>query len=139
MKFRLAATIAAIAAAFPAGAQTRAQVDAAYSPAFDSCMKSGDAAQGVTAAMMDCHGQENRLQDERLNRAYRTAMAPLQPAQKTALRASQRLWLGQRRKRCQDAADAAGGGSASGLIYSSCFLDETVKRKIWLQHYQPKG
>lgn len=134
-KFCLAA--ATLAAALPAFGQTRAEIDAAYSPAFDACMKSGDAAGGVTSAMMDCHGLENTRQDERLNRAYRTAMARLQPAQKAALRLSERRWLQQRKKGCQDAANSAGGGSASGLIYSSCFLDETIKRKIWLQRYRP--
>jgi uncharacterized protein YecT (DUF1311 family) len=137
--FKLCLAAATVAVAVPAFGQTRAEVDAAYSPAFNACMKSGDAAGGVTSAMMDCNGLENIRQDERLNHAYRTAMARLQPGQKAVLRLSERKWLQQRKKVCQDAANSAGGGSASGLIYSSCFLDETVKRKIWLQRYRPKS
>jgi uncharacterized protein YecT (DUF1311 family) len=101
-------------------------------------MGSGDAAQGITSAIMDCNGAENRLQDARLNQAYKTVMARLAQPQQAALRKSERTWIKERDQRCREAADEAGGGSAFGIIFSSCVLDETVKRVIWLKDYPPK-
>ncbi len=134
MKHRSIMVLVTIASACPAAAQTRPQIDAAYSPEFDHCMKSGDAARGVTVGIMDCTGAENILQDARLNQTYRDAMARRDARGKTALRAVQRDWIKRRDATCRNAADAAGGGSASGIVYSSCFLDETIRRTLWLKN-----
>ncbi len=137
MRIATIAIVAAMAATCPAHAQTRAEVEAAYTPAFDRCMTRGDAARGVTAGIMDCTGAENRQQDTRLNQTYRTVMARLNPTQKAVLRRSELDWIRRRNGQCHDAAADAGGGSASGIVYSSCVLDETVKRTLWLKAYRP--
>lgn len=129
-------TFAALTGAGPALAQTDSQVDARYTAAFKTCMKTGDAAGGVTSAMMSCLGEENMRQDARLNGAYKAAMQRLNAAQKTQLRNAERAWIGQRARRCDSAQQEAGGGSASGLVYSNCFLDETIRRTIWLQRHK---
>ncbi len=134
MKLRSIMALVTIAAACPATAQTRTQIRAAYSLEFDRCMKSGDAARGVTVGIMDCTGAENILQDARLNQTYRDAMARRDARGKIALRAAQRDWIKRREATCHQAAQAAGGGSASGIVYSSCFLDETIRRTIWLRN-----
>lgn len=120
----------------PVSAQTTAQVNARYTRDYDRCLKTGDAAKGVTSAMMDCIGLEVDRQDARLNQTYKTAMARLNPAGKTRLRTAQRGWIKQRDARCRREADAVGGGSMSGISYSSCILDETIKRTIWLEKYK---
>lgn len=132
------AAIATIVASSPVLAQTKAEVEAAYSPSFNHCMESGDAAQGITSGIMDCTGAENTLQNARLNQAYNTVMARLPARQQAALRTSERNWIKRRDERCREAADEAGGGSASGIIYSSCILNETIKRTIWLKDYPPR-
>lgn len=132
------AAVATIVASSPALAQTKAEVEAAYSPSFNHCMESGDAAQGITSGIMDCNGTENTLQNARLNQAYKTVMARLSAPQQAKLRTSERDWIKRRDARCREAADEAGGGSASGIIYSSCFLDETIKRTLWLKAFSPK-
>lgn len=137
MKSATIAIVAVMAATCPAHAQTRAKIEAAYTPDFDRCMKSGDAARGVTAGILDCNGAENRRQDARLNQMYKTVMARLNPAQKAVLRRSELDWIRRRDGQCQDAAGEEGGGSAAGIIYSSCVLDETVKRTLWLKTYRP--
>jgi uncharacterized protein YecT (DUF1311 family) len=132
------AAIATIAVSSPAFAQTRAEIEAAYSPRFDRCMGSGDAAQGITSAILSCNGAENKLQDARLNQAYKKVMARLPPPKQAALRQSERNWIEQREAQCREAAGDEGGGSSYAIIYSSCMLDETVKRTIWLNDYPPK-
>ncbi|PXA97302.1 hypothetical protein DMC47_14505 [Nostoc sp. 3335mG] len=125
------------ALALPGSGQSRAEVDKRYTPAFNRCISSGDAAKGVTAGIMDCTGAENMRQDARLNQTYRTVMARLNPAQKTALRALQRDWIVQRDAGCRDDADVENGGSAAAINYSSCILDQTILRTIWLERYRP--
>jgi uncharacterized protein YecT (DUF1311 family) len=126
-----------IAAMTPAHAQTDAQVSAAYTPLFDRCMKSGDAAKGVTAGMMDCLGSENTRQDARLNQTYKMVMSRLDASRKATLRGLQRSWLKERENTCHTAMEDLGGGTASAIVYSNCFLDETIKRRLWLNNYRP--
>lgn len=105
----------------------------AFSAEYRQCMASGDAAIGVTAAMLDCIGAENARQDARLNAAYKRAMARLDPAGKTRLRQSERAWIAQRDSRCEKAAASEGGGSMAGLLYADCVLQETARRAGWLE------
>ncbi|MEH6665690.1 MAG: hypothetical protein V7678_12620, partial [Brevundimonas sp.] len=58
-------------------APARDQIAAARSPELTRCLESGDAANGVSAAMGRCFNAELRRQDGCLNAAYRTAMAAL--------------------------------------------------------------
>jgi uncharacterized protein YecT (DUF1311 family) len=108
-------------------------MEASYSAAFRHCMASGDAADGVTSAMMNCLGAENEVQDKRLNRTYKLVMDRSDPAQKDALRKSERAWIAQREATCRTQSDELGGGTASALAYSNCFLDETIRRTDWLK------
>ena len=132
------ATLATIATMSPALAQTQAEVEAAYSSRFNQCMGSGDAEKGVTSAILDCTGAENKLQDARLNQAYKGVIARLAAPQQAALRKSERDWIKRREEQCRKAAGDVGSGSAYAIIYSSCVLDETVRRTIWLNDYPPK-
>ena len=132
----LVLALASATMGLPAAAQADPQVDARYTAAFKTCIKTGEAARGVTSAMMSCLGEENDRQDVRLNGAYKAAMKRLGGAQKTKLRAGQRAWIGQRDSTCTKTAEEAGGGSMSGIVYSNCFLDETIKRTIWLERHK---
>ncbi len=125
-----------LAGVVPAGAQTTAHINARYTRDYDRCLKAGDAAKGVTSAMMDCIGLEIDRQDARLNQTYKRVMARLNPAGKTSLRSAQRGWIKQRDARCRRESDANGGGTLSGITYASCILDETIKRTIWLERYK---
>jgi uncharacterized protein YecT (DUF1311 family) len=117
-------------------AQWEPEVERRLSPAFNECQSNGDAARGITSAMMGCLGEENERQDARLNQAYRMVMKRLPTSGKTKLRQSQRAWIKNRDALAKAAGDRAGGGSASGLEYSGEFLHETIKRVIWLEKYR---
>jgi uncharacterized protein YecT (DUF1311 family) len=106
-----------------------------FSSAYDDCMSSGEAANGVTTAMMDCIGTEIEREDARLNRAYKLAMSRLTSAQKAALRSSERTWIKARDARCK--AGGGGGGSLDGVLYANCILDETARRTRFLETYRP--
>ncbi|TCU54607.1 uncharacterized protein YecT (DUF1311 family) [Novosphingobium sp. PhB57] len=133
----IAIVAAGTIAAMPVLAQSDAEVSAAYTPLFDRCMKSGDAAQGVTAGVMDCLGRENIRQDARLNHTYKVVMGGLNAPRKATLRGLQRSWLEERESTCHAAMDELGGGTASAIVYSNCFLDETIKRTLYLKNYRP--
>lgn len=136
MKMTVGAMVALLMLTGPAGAQSRAQVERRYSAEYDRCLNTGDAAQGVTSAMMSCTGLEIDRQDARLNQAYRMVMQRLRPNGKARLRTSERAWIARRDRGCRRSTDAIGGGSAAGLNYSGCILHETVKRTMWLENYR---
>ena len=119
-----------------ANAQTTKQIRARYSQDYKQCLATGDAANGVTIAIMDCNGFENDRQDARLNQAYRMVMARLSSQKKAVLRASERNWIVQRDLRCRRKSAVEEGGSLARIIYSDCFLEETIRRTIWLEFYK---
>lgn len=126
--------VAGIAAS--AHAQWEPEVERRLSPEYGACQESGEAAQGVTAAMMSCLGEENDRQDARLNQAYRMVINRLSTSGKTKLRQSQRSWIKSRDAAAKKVGEAAGGGSAAGLEYSSTILHQTIRRIIWLEKYR---
>ena len=131
--FALAATLAGLAAATPALAASPVKVSAEYTKSYTYCMDHGEAARGVTSAMITCIGEEYDRQDGRLNRAYGAAMANRNPAQKNVLRAAQRQWIKNRDATCLAQAQEAGGGSASGVVSNDCALTQTIRRAVWLE------
>lgn len=132
MKFSKALLITAFIAT-SAPAQTQTQIEKRYSRDYTQCM---DSSGGVTADMMDCLGTEIDSQDARLNQAYVMVMRPLPKPRKGKLRGLQRAWIKQRDAKCSRASAEEGGGSLSSIIYSSCILDETISRTIFLENYQ---
>jgi len=118
-------------AAGPAADPAAADFEARYTPAYKSCLNSGDAAAGVTPAMVDCIAEELKVQDERLNLQYATAMHSLPPNEALKLRDEQRQWIKDRDAKCQAA--AASGGTIDRLNGPSCLLDETILRTIALE------
>jgi uncharacterized protein YecT (DUF1311 family) len=109
---------------------TQEQIAEQYSPAYDTCLKTGDAAKGVTPAMAQCIADEIKVQDERLNAAYRSAMDKRDEAGKLALRDEERAWIKARDAKCDALAQ---GGSIDRIEIPSCVLSETVRRRVKLQ------
>lgn len=128
--------LTAILAGSPLCAQTQSQIEKRLSRDYNECMATGDAAGGVTSAMMDCTGAEIDRQDARLNQAYVMVMRPLPATKKAALRTLQRAWIKQRDARCTRAAKQDEGGTAAAMTYQDCILDETIKRTIFLENYK---
>jgi uncharacterized protein YecT (DUF1311 family) len=66
---------------------------AAQPDAYERCMNTGDAANGVMPAMLDCGKQELARQDKQLNQHYQALIKTLSPAQVSELRKGQRAWI----------------------------------------------
>lgn len=100
----------------PALAASKSPVEQRYAPNYNKCLNSGQAAEGVTSAMVECNVAETRIQDGRLNQAYKMVMTRLPANRKDQLRLSERNWI-----KARDA---------------GCILDETIKRTMFLERYR---
>lgn len=107
-----------------------AQVRAQHSPALAACLNSGDAARGVSAAMGGCFDAELKLQDDRLNAAYRSALSKRDAAGQARLRAEERAWIRRRDAECRA---VAVGGTIDMVEIPACLLDATIRRRVTLQ------
>lgn len=124
-------TAAAAVPATPAPSAAAASIEARYTPAYDACMSSGDAANGVTVAMSDCTSTEIEAQDAKLNSTYQLVMRKLEEGQRGKLRDAQRAWIKFRDSKC--ASESQSGGTMDILNSGSCILDATVRRTIELE------
>ena len=86
-----------------------------------------------TAGMIGCNTREWAVWDERLNRAYNSALKGADPKLATALRQTQRAWLQWREQRCKLPAIENEGGSIVGPLYTGCMLDATARQALWLE------
>ena len=107
-----------------------------HSAAYETCMATGDAAKGVTAAMADCVIAELRIEDARLNAVYKTVIAGLDDAGQENLRQTQRAWITERDRRCK--AQAA-GGTIDRINIPACVLDVTIERTKQLEAMAAAG
>lgn len=96
---------------------------AADNAALKKCMDSAN----TTADMVNCNAKQTKVQDERLNRAYKTAIAAQDGARKQQLQDVQRLWIKYRDANCAFAGSAT-GGTIDQVNGSGCVLDMTQTR-----------
>jgi uncharacterized protein YecT (DUF1311 family) len=104
------------------------------SPELTKCLATGDAANGVTSAMVECTNKELAVQDAKLNSTYKTTMAALNPEQQSALRNAQRKWIKFRDSKCD--AENQSGGTIDEVGRPSCILDMTIQRTKELRQMQ---
>ncbi len=96
---------------------------AAENAALKKCMDGAN----TTADMVNCNANEAKVQDKRLNTAYKTALAAQEGARKQQLQDVQRLWIQYRDANCAFAGSAT-GGSIDRVNGSGCVLDMTQTR-----------
>jgi uncharacterized protein YecT (DUF1311 family) len=131
----LAFAVASSAFVSPAAAAPADPVQARYTPAYDKCLASPEGQS--TLGMIDCTGAELKLQDARLNAAYRKTMAALNARQKAKLQAAQRAWVAFRDAECASYEDED-WGTISRINASACVLHMTVQRTMDLEAYPPE-
>ncbi|TFY89441.1 DUF1311 domain-containing protein [Pseudomonas nabeulensis] len=102
---------------------------AADNPALKKCMDTAN----TTADMVGCNVKETKVQDKRLNAAYKTALAAQQGARKQQLQDVQRLWIKYRDANCAFAGSAT-GGTLDQVNGSGCVLDMTQTRAQELEN-----
>jgi uncharacterized protein YecT (DUF1311 family) len=98
-------------------------------------MATGDAAQGVTSAMLDCTNAEADRQDQKLNATYKRVMAAAtDDDERVQLRDAERKWIKARDATCTSEAADDGGGSLSTVTYASCQLKQRIDRNKQLEN-----
>ncbi|WP_350616864.1 lysozyme inhibitor LprI family protein [Pseudomonas sp. HY7a-MNA-CIBAN-0227] len=102
---------------------------AADSAALKKCMDGAN----TTADMVNCNTKEAKVQDTRLNTAYKTAMAAQEGNRKQKLQDVQRLWIKYRDANCGFAGSAT-GGTIDQVNGASCWLDMTRTRAQELEN-----
>jgi uncharacterized protein YecT (DUF1311 family) len=105
-------------------------VERYYSKTYNDCMNE---AAGSTLPMRQCMGAEHDAWDKQLNRIYQALMASRSAAQKTGLRDEERAWLKRTQRQCDHAGDGEAGGTLQGVEVDQCYLDETVRRTVYLR------
>ena len=106
-----------------------------YTPAYQKCL---DAPGGQsTMGMIDCIGDELKVQDFALNAAYKKAMRDLTPGEKTNLQRAQRAWIAFRDADCAALDDPEQWGSISRINANVCVLDRTIERTVELENFPP--
>jgi uncharacterized protein YecT (DUF1311 family) len=133
----------AVAACIKAAAAAKKPSDTCIGTVQDSCMKAPGGE--TTVGMNDCAGRETAIWDERLNAAYKAALAGdlgrlAIAAEKgrsmtgaDLLRRAQRAWISFRDTKCEAASLPMYGGTGAGLLAGSCYLQETARQAIWLE------
>ena len=111
--------IAALAAPAPALAQSK-------HPEMDKCFEQPEAANGVTAAMLDCTNAEIDRQEARMHAALAKLIAQ-NPQKATQLKREQAQWQ-QKMKRAAKKEYTRTGGTMDLLNGSGLVLDMTEKR-----------
>ncbi len=96
-------------------------------PSYTQCL---DASGGVTPVMRDCISEEMGHQDDRLNRAYKSLMAILDPAAKSRLRVEERAWIRKRDSLCAIRPDSGQGGELDAY---GCEVQATTERAFELE------
>jgi uncharacterized protein YecT (DUF1311 family) len=105
-------------------------VDRYYSKTYNDCMND---AGGSTMPMRDCMGAEHDSWDKVLNQVYQTLMASRSAAEKIELRDDERAWLKRTKHSCDHAGDDEAGGTLQGVEIDQCYLDETIRRAVYLR------
>lgn len=130
---RLAVLIAVLVLPTSTLAASPEAIEARYSAAYDRCLN--QAGGQTTYGMIQCTAAELKLQDGRLNQAYRMAMSDLNDRQKARLKAAQRAWIAFRDADCAAQFDED-WGSLSRVTANVCVLQRTVERSLELEAYR---
>lgn len=112
----------------PMEGPTNPEVDARYTPQFQSCQKRAV----TTLQNVDCVVAEFDRQDAALNRAWKAAVKRIPKTKYPELLAAQRKWVKERDPFCKSEA-AAWAGTISQVTYPFCRTELTIRRTIWLE------
>jgi len=105
-------------------------VDRYYSKTYNDCM---GAAGGATYPTIDCMASEHDAWDKEMNRLYLALFSSRSVPDRTRLRDEQRAWLRRETTRCDRAGDDEAGGSLQRVEINQCYLDETIRRTLYLR------
>lgn len=105
-------------------------ITARMTATFNRCQ---DKAQ-VTSDNDACYAAEFGRQDALLNRTWARVFARVTGRDHARLLAAQRRWLAARDPFCRKVSDGYAGGTIAPVIWSSCRVELTIRRTIWLEN-----
>jgi uncharacterized protein YecT (DUF1311 family) len=115
-------------AAAPAGAAMQGDVTTTFSSAYPACITYGERHNTTAIPEGECNARELRVQDARLNAAYKGVISRLSPVRKADLRTDERNWIRARDARC--------GKQPDPDLKTECTINETIKRIAYLRRYR---
>jgi uncharacterized protein YecT (DUF1311 family) len=121
---RIVLTVIAAVSAFASTPVSAAGWEELLSKSYAACMDKPDSS---TQSMVECIDAEVRVQDGKLNAAYKAAMTSLPKDQQDKLRAAQRAWLEYRKLDC-DVFYGEQTGTIARIESNQCFLRKTAER-----------
>lgn len=104
-------------------------VEARYTPAYRQCGKGSV----TTRDAADCLEAEFARQDKALGAAWKAAFARTKGPAHAALLNAQRQWIANRDPFCRKLSDEYSGGTIAPVIWSSCRVETTIRRTMWLE------
>ncbi len=113
----------------PEDGQVDPAINARYTKQLDACQKKAVA----TPDIADCFEDEFKRQDAALNVAWKAALQRVGPRSSAQLIAAERRWVAARDPFCSKASDQFKGGTIMPIVYSSCRVEETIRRTMWLE------
>ena len=105
-------------------------VEGRYTKAFAACQAKAQ----ITRETAQCFEDEFDRQDAHLHEAWKAALLRAPRTSHPALIAAQRRWISKRDPFCKTRSDDYAGGSIVPVIYSSCRVELTIRRTIWLEN-----
>ena len=126
----IVAAVLSLAPALIVSAELPPSVDLYYSKTYNDCMA---AAGGSTYPTIDCIATEHDAWDKEMNRRYLALISAQAAPERTRLRDEQRAWLRREIARCDHAGDDEAGGSLQRVEINQCYLDETIRRTLYLR------
>jgi uncharacterized protein YecT (DUF1311 family) len=112
----------------PVAAQTSQDVTENFSRAYQACIIYGETHNTVAIPQGECDARELRVQDARLNAAYKAVIARLPSVRKADLRTDERNWILARDHKCGKLSDPD--------LTTECKINETIKRTAYLRRYK---
>ena len=103
-------------------------IDGRFTKQFADCQERAQ----ITQENAACLEAEFVRQDAALNKAWKDALGRLPAATHKPLLTAQRKWIAARDPFCR--ADSDGPGTIAPVEYSSCRVELTIRRTIWLEN-----
>lgn len=123
MRLLVIAVVALGLATAPASAQSGVNTDK-FSLTYQRCITYGETHDTVAIAESECNARELRVQDARLNEAYKITMARMGPSRRADLRTDERNWIAARDQKCT---------AYENEDREACLIDQTMKRVAYLE------
>lgn len=125
--FSVVLVIASLGASSAIAVPTQ-DVTASFSPTYQACITYGEKHNTTAIPEGECDARELRLQDAKLNVAYKAVVARLSPVRKADLRTDERNWILARDQKCARQPDPD--------LKVECTIGETITRIGYLRRYR---